>query len=79
MLAVLNDYDWEQVFKYCTSPTYERGCAEVDTSGFTRDDVTKVHALVAGDNDGPDWVAVMELSDGRFAYVSAGCDYTGWG
>ena len=32
-----------------------------------------------GENDERDWIAIVRLNDGRFAFVSAGCDYTGWG
>lgn len=42
------------------------------------DSIVVVHADAEGDNDGPDWLAVVEFSDGRFGFVSAGCDYTGW-
>lgn len=45
---------------------------------FTREDVTRIIAIEAGENDGPDWIGVFELRDGRFAFLTAGCDYTGW-
>ena len=32
-----------------------------------------------GMNDQDDWLALFELRDGRFGFVWAGCDYTGWG
>lgn len=35
-------------------------------------------ACVNGENDGQEWVGVFRFNDGRFAVVSAGCDYTGW-
>lgn len=31
-----------------------------------------------GENDGPHWVWILELLDGSFGYLKAGCDYTGW-
>lgn len=43
-----------------------------------RRDVTRVVAASEGENDGPAWVIVVELKDGRFAFLTAGCDYTGW-
>lgn len=45
---------------------------------FTREDVVRVVAL--HEDPGDEWsgVAVVELRDGRFGYVSGGCDYTGW-
>jgi hypothetical protein len=42
-------------------------------------DVAAVIALEEGENDGPDWLAVVRLTKGAFLYVHAGCDYTGWG
>lgn len=43
------------------------------------DAIVAVHADAEGDNEGPDWLAVLEFADGRFALMTAGCDYTGWG
>lgn len=42
------------------------------------DSIVAVYADAEGENDGPNWLAVVEFSDGLFGYVSAGCDYTGW-
>jgi hypothetical protein len=33
---------------------------------------------ITGENDGPDWVWIVLLKDGRHAYIRGGCDYTGW-
>lgn len=57
--------DWGEVFKYA--------------EGFTIDDVAEVLGSVDGEGDHGDWTAVLKLKDGRFGYVTAGCDYTGWG
>ena len=45
---------------------------------FTRADVKRIIAVVDGESDGPDWVCVGKLQDGRFFVASGGCDYTGW-
>lgn len=45
---------------------------------FTREDVVSIIAIEDGENDEASWIAVFELHDGRFAYLEAGCDYTGW-
>lgn len=45
---------------------------------FQRNDVKRVIAAADGENDGADWIGIFELNDGRFAFLSAGCDYTGW-
>ena len=66
-LEQLNDsYDWREAFKYATD-------------GVEMADVVKVVASIDGENDGPSWQGVFKLKDGRFMYLSASCDYTGWG
>ena len=54
------------------------GAIAVEPDPFTRDDIADLLACEAGKNDGPAWIAVMRLKDGRFAFLEAGCDYTGW-
>lgn len=49
-----------------------------DLRPFERRDVKRVIAAAEGENDGPNWIALMELWDGRFAYLEGGCDYTGF-
>jgi hypothetical protein len=44
-----------------------------------RADIKRVIAHWTGDNDADSWELVAEMKDGRFLYVQAGCDYTGWG
>ncbi len=56
--------DWKNVFGYAQ---------------FQPDEVKRTVAYSNGCNDGDNWVGVFELNDGRFGYVEAGCDYTGWG
>ena len=94
MLPLLDYSDWEEVFKYaqpehtCHKCGNEEHrvygpepviCSIVDTSSFTREDVDMIIGMVDGENDGPDWVGVFLLKDGRYASIRAGCDYTGWG
>jgi hypothetical protein len=50
----------------------------VDVPSFTREDVVEILAIQEGANDGPDWHLVCRLKDGRFAYLTGACDYTGW-
>jgi len=88
MLPELENGDWEEVFKYASPTVCEAGhihgpenpyfCKSVPTTAFTREDVRRIIAMVDGENDGPDWVGVFELQDGRFASLRAGCDYTGF-
>lgn len=71
----IDDYDWSHVFAYA-----ENAClaAVGPISPFTREDVVDVLAAVDGENDGPDWIIVGQLEDGRWFALRAGCDYTGW-
>lgn len=61
---LIDDYDWRNAFTYA--------------KGFTREDVDEVIYICKGDNDGPDWLGLFKLKNGRYAGLSAGCDYTGW-
>lgn len=42
-------------------------------------DIHNVLAEVPGGADGSNWFWIVELCDGRFAYITGGCDYSGWG
>ncbi len=59
----LNDYDWKEALGF---------------ADFSIDEIKRVVAADEGENDGNSWVLVVELNDGRFGYVDAWCDYTGW-
>ena len=63
-------WDWEEALKV----------ANRDSKTDVREgDLTEIIAVSEGENDGPDWLAVARHKDGRYVYVRAGCDYTGWG
>lgn len=78
MLTILEDYDWEEVFKYAT-PSGVLPMSIIDTSPFTREDVVYIAGIEEGENDAYDWILYGMLNDGRWFYLQAGCDYTGWG
>lgn len=59
-----SDYNWKEAFQ----------CAGVST-----DDVAAVLAYSDGENDGDSWLGVFRRMDGQFMFVTAWCDYTGWG
>ncbi len=40
--------------------------------------VVEIIADSDGEADEANWLAILKLADGRFAFLSAGCDYTGW-
>lgn len=86
-----DDYDWKEAWAYGgkhagTCAAFQRALAgpivcegatcSADPVGV--EDVATVVAASEGENDERDWVAVAELQDGRYAFVEAGCDYTGW-
>lgn len=86
MLKDLDDYAWKEAFGYagepdtCGKPDVREcfpGC-KVSLSPFTRMDVAEILASVEGENDGPPWRMAGRLHDGRWFYLEAGCDYTGW-
>jgi hypothetical protein len=59
----IRDYDWFEAFGY---------------SPFPIDQVAEVLHAVDGMADEDNWAGIFLLKDGRFGYVTAGCDYTGW-
>lgn len=73
------DYDWIEAFKYAAEGGEPTEGYAGDCGGFGFYDVAEVIARDDGENDGAQWIAVMRLHDGRFVYLAAGCDYTGWG
>ena len=73
-----NDGDWVEVFKYASEPRVPVG-ENVSDDSFYREDVKRIIHMYDGENDGESWHGAFELKDGRFAYLEAGCDYTGWG
>ena len=79
MLKELDNYDWNEVFKYAANPEPAAPGVVVDCAAFSREDVVKLYGIVEGENDGPDWIAYGRLRDGRYFSIAAGCDYTGWG
>jgi hypothetical protein len=80
MLPDLDNSDWGEVFNYAIpeSPKSPYFCPSVPLTPFSRDDVRRIIVLAEGENDGDSWLGVFELLDGRFAFISAWCDYTGW-
>jgi len=89
--ARLNDYDWKCAFELCGSEPDKPGhnqpsigpCLGSALTGrvdleFTRADVVEIIAIDDGEADERDWLGLFKLSNGLFAFVAAGCDYTGW-
>lgn len=49
-----------------------------DVAPFRLEDVAYVLAALMGENDGPDYHWIVAMKDHTYAYVTGGCDYTGW-
>ncbi len=73
-----DDGNWSEVFKY-GRPIRTLGDTQTSTVSFDLDDVVAILGSCDGYNDGPSWLAVGCLKDGRVFYIEASCDYTGWG
>jgi len=63
ILEIFKDYDWEEAMQYAS---------------WSPDQVGEIIAAENGENDGCNWIMVVKLKDGRYSFLSAGCDYTGW-
>lgn len=79
MLPELNDNDWEEAFGFAVD-NMSRAIPDSNVSldRYSREDVVRIIAKKDGENDGENWKGVFELQDGRFVFVSAGCDYSEW-
>ena len=84
--TALADGAWNEVFAFAGS---EKGCNtavperalpndDVSVAPFSRADVAEVTACVEGENDEDNWLVAGRLFDGRWFFLDAGCDYTGW-
>jgi len=80
---LMGDYGFEQAFEVAARD--DKGNANraigstCSNAPFTPADVKFTINYVEGKNDEAHWLWVGLLIDGRWAFVDAGCDYTGWG
>lgn len=83
----MDDYDWREAFGCAGDPEGEHNSADVRPAQpnsnvaltpFGRTDVETVFAIREGENDERNWLCYGRLKDGRYFFLSAGCDYTGW-
>lgn len=85
-LEPLRSYDWKEAFAYagepesCRNPQVTPALPNDDISltPFCRADVEAIIAQDEGKRDGRNWLCAGKLLDGRYFFLSAGCDYTGW-
>jgi hypothetical protein len=69
------DYDWQEAFVYARTIRTATRC---DPAPFAIEDVSLVHKADPGENDSESWMMVGQLKDGRWFFLDAWCDYTGW-
>lgn len=74
----IGDYNWEYALSFGNERISTVLDEDVPITAFTCSDVSEVLATDEGENDGPSWVAIIRLTDGRFVFIESGCDYTGW-
>lgn len=84
-----DEYNWYEALTYAGKDRGYFGISDppmpspvtdttMDCTPFGMEDVAEVIHAVEGEPDGTDWRCALRLNDGRYAYVEAGCDYTGW-
>ena len=80
LAEMVKDHDWQEALAVALAEVREvLGVGVVSDAPFAWSNVVELVASSAGENDGENWLALLYLADGRYAYLSAWCDYTGWG
>lgn len=74
----LNTYDWSEAFVYTKNISGADPTKEYDLTPFEVTDVSEVLYADEGENDSASWIIAGILNDGRYFYLEAWCDYTGW-
>jgi hypothetical protein len=77
MLEELNIYDWREAFEF-GSPQGAVPNKEYNLASFNNEDVALIAGMDEGCNDEQSWMIYGQLKDGRWFYLEAWCDYTGW-
>lgn len=89
---MLDSGDWREAFAYAGESLSEYGygtsgspdvrpalpASGIDLTPFGVSQVIDIGGAIEGENDGPPWRCWGRLQDGRWFYLEAGCDYTGW-
>ncbi len=73
----LDNDDWEEAFQYANPATRILEFSG-DNENIDREAVEEIAYIEEGENDGENWILCARLKDGRWFFLSAGCDYTGW-
>jgi len=61
--VLMSAYDWKEAMTYAK---------------FTFQDVGEIIIAEEGENDERDWKLIVRLKSGKWGWLSAGCDYSGW-
>jgi len=71
-----SDELWERVSRM---GDYDLAAAFSNNGGIEQlEGLAMVIATIYGENDGAPWHWLLAFFDGRYAYATGGCDYTGW-
>lgn len=60
---LLDTYDWREAINFAS---------------WSVEDVRCIVAMDEGENEASNWLLVVQLTNGQYSFLSAGCDYTGW-
>jgi len=77
--------DWDYVFAYAngeqSKPDFLDNKGKKSTINCIVDysDLLIPIATADGENDGPGWIGIFQLKNGKYFGIEASCDYTGWG
>jgi hypothetical protein len=80
--------NWKHCFAYAGEPDAGDGEASIKSArpgedipltSFSRWDVAQVLGTSEGENNVQNWLCYGQLRDGRYFFLTSGCDYTGWG
>lgn len=77
--ASLDTFDWNHIFNHYAVPAPVPGDTVLTTPFASRAAVDSIFYQREGEPDGENWELAGRLKDGRWFYIEAGCDYTGWG
>jgi hypothetical protein len=85
-----DDCDWQAVFEFASggsnhtdgnaSGSSPSACVGdmVSCEPFNEHDVATIIGCSEGEQDESEWLIAGQLVDGRWFFIEAGCDYTGW-
>lgn len=72
-------YGFNDTFEMCCDSLSKiEQSEEVSTKSLSISDIEVVLAYDEGENDGENWIFILKAYDGRYAFMSAGADYTGF-